>query len=77
LAYAEFERSMIKERTMAGRKQRRKTDATYKEGRKSIKPENFSKIKKDVDAGLMSIKEAIENMGISRSSWYKYCKEVS
>jgi ACT domain-containing protein len=22
----------------------------------------------------MSIKEAIEKMGISRSSWYKYCR---
>ena len=74
LAYAEFERSMIKERTMAGRNQRRKTDPNYKEGRKSIKPENFSKFKKEVDSGLMSIKEAIEEMGISRSSWYKYCK---
>ena len=74
LAYAEFERSMIKERTMAGKNQKRKTDANYKEGRKSIKPKNFEKIKKEVDNGLMSIKEAIEQMGISRSSWYKYCK---
>ena len=74
LAYAEFERSMIKERTMAGRKQKRKTDKNYKEGRKSVKPENFDKIKKEVDNGLLTIKEAITNMGISRSSWYKYCK---
>ena len=74
LAYAEFERSMIKERTMAGRNQKRKTDKNYKEGRKSIKPENFEKIKKEVDSGLITIKEAISDMGISRSSWYKYCK---
>lgn len=76
LAYAEFERATIKERTMAGRNQRRKTDPDYKEGRKSVKPENFSKFKKDVDSGLISIKDAIEEMGISRSSWYKFCKET-
>ena len=76
LAYAEFERATIKERTMAGRNQRRKTDPNYKEGRKSVKPENFSKIKKEVEDGLMSIGEAIGIMGISRSSWYKYCKGV-
>jgi sugar (pentulose or hexulose) kinase len=38
-------------------------------------PENFAKIKKDVDGGIMSIKDAIALMGISRSSWYKYCRE--
>lgn len=76
LAYAEFERSTIKERTTAGKNQKRKTDPNYKEGRKSTKPENFGKFKKEVDDGLITIKEAIEDMGISRSSWYKYCKEV-
>lgn len=75
LAIAEYERETIKERTTAGKNQKRKTDPNYKEGRKSIKPENFGKFKKEVDSGIMTIKEAIENMGISRSSWYKYCRE--
>ena len=74
LAFAQFERDMIIERTSEGKAIKRATDPDYKEGRKSVKPENFEKIKKDVDSGLMSIKEAIEEMGISRSSWYKYCK---
>ena len=73
-AFAEYEADMIAERTSEGKAEKRATDPNYKEGRKSIKPENFSKIKKEVEDGLMSIKEAIEKMGISRSSWYKYCK---
>ena len=74
-AFAEYEADMIAERTSEGKAEKRATDPNYKEGRKSIKPENFSKIKKDVDNGLMTIKEAITQMGVSRSSWYKYCKE--
>lgn len=76
-AFAEYEADMIAERTSEGKAEKRATDPNYKEGRKSIKPENFLKIKKEVEDGLMSIKQAIETMGISRSSWYKYCKEVS
>ncbi len=75
-AFAEYEADMIAERTSEGKAEKRATDPNYKEGRKSTKPENFSKIKKDVDNGLISIKEAIATMGISRSSWYKYCKEI-
>jgi DNA invertase Pin-like site-specific DNA recombinase len=75
-AFAEYEADMIAERTSEGKAEKRATDPNYKEGRKSIKPENFSKIKKEVDSGLMSIKEAIGIMGISRSSWYKYCGEI-
>ena len=73
-AFAEYEADMIAERTSEGKAEKRASDPNYKEGRKSTKPENFSKIKKDVDAGLLSIKEAIGIMGISRSSWYKYSK---
>ena len=75
-AFAEYEADMIAERTSEGKAEKRATDPNYKEGRKSIKPENFSKIKKEVEDGLMSIKEAICVMGISRSSWYKYCREL-
>ncbi len=74
-AFAEYEADMIAERTAEGKAEKRATDPTYKEGRKSAKPENFEKIKKEVDSGVMSIKDAIALMGISRSSWYKYCRE--
>ena len=74
-AFAEYEADMIAERTSEGKAEKRASDPNYKEGRKCIKPENFSKIKKEVEDGLMSIKQAIETMGISRSSWYKYCRE--
>ena len=75
-AFAEYEADMIAERTSEGKAEKRANDPNYREGRKSVKPENFSKIKKEVDDGLMSIKEAIGVMGISRSSWYKYCRGV-
>ena len=74
-AFAEYEADMIAERTSEGKAEKRATDPNYKEGRKYAKPENFANFKKEVDNGLMSIKEAIECMGISRSSWYKYYRE--
>ena len=74
-AFAEYEADMIAERTGEGKAEKKATDPNYKEGRKYAKPENFAEIKKGVDEGSMSIKEAYTIMGISRSSWYKYCRE--
>ena len=75
LCFAQFERDMIIERTAEGKAIKRATDPNYREGRKYAKPENFAEIKKEVDNGSMSVKEAYTIMGISRSSWYKYCRE--
>ena len=62
LAFAEFERDMIVERTTAGKKIARKREG-YREGRKPLPADTISKI----NAGV-----SWEELGISRSVWYKY-----
>ena len=63
LSFAEFERKMIKERTVAGKAIARQKPG-YTEGRpKQITPEIIERIKKGV-----SWKE----LGISRTTWYRY-----
>lgn len=64
LAFSEFERDMIVQRTQEGKAiaKARKGDA-YREGRKSL-PE-------DVIAGIREGK-TYQELGISRSVWYKY-----
>ncbi len=73
-AYAEFERGMIIERTRAGKRQKRKTDPNYKEGRKEIDvpdfPEYFAKNKK----GEMTAVECCSALGITKAKWYRLCK---
>ncbi len=69
LAFAEFERAMILERTTAGKVLKKKTDPNYREGRNpiSLNPEISEKIKK----GVLSVSEGCRLMGISRSKWYR------
>ena len=76
LAYAEFERSMIKERTMAGKNQKKKNDPTYREGRKTTEVPDFSKFFKKTKNGEMTVADCCQQLGISRSKWYKLCKEA-
>ena len=50
----------------------------YKEGRKvKGKPEEYAEVAGSVKDGKMSVKEACEVMGISRSLWYKWLKEAA
>ena len=64
LSFAEFEREMIKERTVAGKAIARQKPG-YKEGRpKQITPEIIEQIKK----------ASWEELGISRTTWYRYKK---
>lgn len=74
LAYAEFERSMIKERTMSGRKQKRKTDKNYKEGRKIVEVPDFQKFLQKTKSGELTVTESCNQLGISRSKWYSLCE---
>lgn len=77
LAFAEFERAMILERTSGG-KAIAKAKPNYKEGRPNLKIDNseFQKIFKKQKDGLITVSEAINQLGISRSSWYNLCKTV-
>lgn len=75
LSFAEFERDMIVERTSEGKAQARATNPDYKEGRKALEiPEDFEWYKLAVGTGEITVTKACEELGISRSTWYKWCK---
>ena len=76
LAYAEFERAMILERTTAGKKQKHKTDPDYKDGRKTIEVPEFPKFLEKTKKGELSVVESCSALGISRAKWYRLCKGV-
>ena len=75
LAFAQFERDSIVERTSAGKALAKEKNPDYKEGRKAFEvPENFSTFRKAVDDGTLTVVRACEELGISRSTWYKWEK---
>lgn len=74
-AFAEYERDMIVERTTEGKEiARMKPD--YKEGRPNLTVSNseFQKIFQKQKDGLITVSDAIKELGISRSSWYNYAR---
>lgn len=78
LAFAEFERAMIIERTRAGKEVARR-DPNYREGRKPVEYDvaMFKELAERVNAGIMSVTEAAAKLGVSRAKWYRVMKEVS
>lgn len=75
LAFAEFERNMIVERTQEGKRAKRSTTPDYTEGRPYLEIPDFEKffqMKKDSE---ISVTEACKKLGISRSKWYSLCRE--
>jgi DNA invertase Pin-like site-specific DNA recombinase len=76
LAFAEFERAMIKERTSAGKAVARQK-LGYKEGRPVKDIPNFEKFLKKQKDGLMTVDECCKVLGIGRSTWYARAREVS
>lgn len=75
LAFAEFERAMIKERTQAGKAIAR-TKAGYIEGRPRKESADFQKFLKKQKDGKITVKECCEQLGISRATWYNRVAEV-
>lgn len=76
LSFAEFERDMIVERTSEGKALAKATNPDYKEGRKALEiPEDFEWYKLAVGTGEITVTKACEELGISRSTWYKWCRE--
>lgn len=75
MAFAEFERDSILERTMAG-KQVKRENGTLVEGRprKDIDVEPYLRM---VENGEATVGECCESLGISRSTWYAKVKEVA
>lgn len=77
LAFAEYERDMIVERTQAGIAKKRELEPDWKEGRPRKAVPNFEKYLKKQKDGLITVVEACKEMGISRSQWYRLVKEVA
>lgn len=77
LAFAQFERDSIVERTQSGKEVARQRD-DYREGRPSREiPVDFKKYLVMQEAGDISVRAACKEMGISTSQWYKWLKEVA
>jgi DNA invertase Pin-like site-specific DNA recombinase len=75
LAFAEFERDMIIERTLAGKEiAMQKED--YQNGRKTKRTPEFEEYLTKVERGEMTIKAACTELGISANSFRRYREAV-
>ena len=70
LAFAEFERDMIRVRTQEGKAQKRLTDPSYVEGRPNKEIPDFEKFLQKQKEGTLSVTECCRQLGISRGTWY-------
>jgi DNA invertase Pin-like site-specific DNA recombinase len=78
LSFAEFERDMIVERLNDGKEVEKANNPDYREGRKPmVIPTGFDDYKNRVSEGELSVVAACKELGISRSLWYKWVKEVA
>lgn len=74
LAFAQFERDMIVERTSEGKAiARQRSD--YKEGRPRTELPMFGEFFEKTKNGELSVSESCRQLGISRTQWYRLCKE--
>lgn len=78
LSFAQYEREMIWERTQEGKMAAKAKNPDYKEGRKAmeIHPE-FDVYRAKTGSGELTVVEACAEMGISRSTWYKWTREMA
>lgn len=75
-SFAQYERDMIWERTQEGKMAARAKNPDYKEGRKALEiPEEFEYYRLRVGTGEITVTKACEELGISRSTWYKWYKQ--
>lgn len=75
LAFAEFERDMIIERTSAGKVYAREHKEGYREGRPVGEYPDFQKFFKMQKDGSITVEAACKEMGISRSQWYNLSRK--
>ena len=76
LAFAEFERDMIVERTSAGKAYAREHKEGYREGRPVGEYPDFQKFLKKQKSGLVTVNEACKAMGISKRQWYNLSRKI-
>ena len=79
LAFAEFERDMIVERTSAGKEVARIVKPEYREGRrkKEVDGELLSELRRKNKKGLITVAKCCRELGISRGTWYNLVKETA
>ncbi len=79
LAFAEYERDMIVERTSMGKAYKREHDPAWREGRKrkEIDHEQFRNLAQKQKDGLVTVADCCRELGISKATWYKKLKEVA
>ena len=79
LAFAEFERNMIVERTSAGKAVARANNPEYREGRKekAIDENVFCELREKNKKGECTVEECCEQLGISKGTWYNRLKEIA
>jgi DNA invertase Pin-like site-specific DNA recombinase len=76
LAFAQFERDMIVERTSEGKAICRETKPDWREGRKQIETPDFKKFLEKTKKGEMTVAECCKALNISRRTWYNRVSEV-
>ena len=76
LAFAQFERDMIVERTTEGKEICRETKPDWREGRKQLETPDFEKFLKKQKDGEMTVTECCKQLNISRRTWYNRISEV-
>lgn len=76
LAFAEFERDMIVERTSEG-KAIAKMSNDFTEGRPTIRIPDFEKFHEKQKRGELTVAECCTELGISRATWYNRVKEIA
>lgn len=75
LSFAEFERDMIVERLNEGKEVEKANNPDYKEGRKELeKPDRYEEYRNRVENGEISVVAACKELGVSRSTWYKWVR---
>ena len=74
LAFAEYERDMIVERLNEGKAEAKTKNPEYREGRKYKAVPELDAFWQKVEEGAITVTEACEKLGISRSKWYKEVK---
>lgn len=74
--FAEMERDLIMERTMAGRAYKKATDPDYREGRKPKEYDEvlFNELRVRVSNGEITARNAAKMLGVGKTTWYEIIK---
>ena len=76
LAFAEFERNCIIERTQAGKAVAKANNPEYREGRRAIEydAQLAADLSAMVDEHALTVSEACDRLGVGRTKWYEIAK---